>query len=203
MRRTHSGWSEITSREDWERVYDLAEEDYYNGDFLIEQLGGQRYLEPSVALAILVLREGLIEQLEIRSAFEYMMMDMALIAYYNTLRAQRMLGDLATQIERELFQGDSLSVNLSKGGRIVDDFKVEEMLNRASDKLQAQIERANQMMIRNIKTLVDLKKGNLVIRTEQINIAQQQINQVVKSNKKKRPSRGKINGTREDSDPTQ
>ena len=118
-------------------------------------------------------------------------MDLALLAYYNTLRAQRMLGDLATQIERELFRGESIGDNLSKRGRIVDDAEVEEMLNRASDKLLAQIDRANQMVIRNIRALQDFKRGSIIIKTEQIKIAQQQINQVVKGNKKARPSSGR------------
>ena len=81
-------------------------------------------------------------------------------------------------------------VNLQKNGDwYVDDFKVEEMLNRASDKLQALIDRANQMMIRNLKALQDYKKGNLTIRTDQINVAQNQVNQVVKKSRK-RNSRG-------------
>ncbi len=102
-----------------------------------------------------------------------------------------MLGDLAIQIERELFGGDSRSANMKNRGWVVDDFKVEAMLDRASDKLLAQIDRGYQMLIRSMKSLQDFKKGNLIIKTEQINIAQQQINQVVKGNKKDRPSRGR------------
>jgi len=165
---------------------------------LIEQLGAERYVEPSVVIAIQVIRENLIEDLDIRNAAEFMIMDMALIAYYNTLKAQRMLGDLAIQIERELFRGESLSANMKNQGWVVDDFKVEAMLDRASDKLLAQIDRANQMLLRNLKALQDLKKGNLIIRTDQINIAQQQVNQVVKSSKKRRPSRGQIQDPPED-----
>ncbi len=115
-----------------------------------------------------------------------------------------MLGDLTTQIERELFRGDSLGVNLrDKQGLIVDDFKVEAMLDRASDMLLAQIDRGYQMLIRSMKSLQDFKKGNLIIKTEQINIAQQQINQVVKGNKKDRPSRGGKQDPLGDSDSNQ
>jgi len=170
---------------------------------LIEQLGAERYVEPSVVIAIQVIRENLIEDLDIRNAAEFMIMDMALIAYYNTLKAQRMLGDLAIQIERELFRGESLSANMKNQGWVVDDFKVEAMLDRASDKLLAQIDRGYQMLIRSIKSLQDFKKGNLIIKTEQINIAQQQINQVVRGNKKDRPSRGGKQDPLGDSDSNQ
>ena len=150
-------------------------------------------MEPSVVIAIQVIRDNLIEDLDIQGAAEFMIMNMALMAYYYTLRAQRMLGDRATQIERELFRGESPGVNRRDNhGLIVDDFKVEAMLDRASDKLQVQIDRANQMLIRDLKALQDLKKGNLIIRTDQINIAQQQVNQVVRGNKKKRHPRGQI-----------
>ena len=202
IQRTHSAWSAIKTRDDWERAYQLAEEDYRSGEFLIQQLGAERYLEPSVVVVLQVLRDSLIEDLDLQSAAEFMILDMALIAYYNAIKGQRMLGDLATQTERELFRGESLAVNLrDKRGQIVDDFKVEAMLNRASDKILPMIDRANQMLIRNLKALQDFKRGNLIIRTEQINIAQQQVNQVVKGNKKKRRSRGEIQDPRGDSSP--
>jgi len=186
LRRMHSAQSKIRTKEDWERAYELAVSDYFDGSFLIESLGGERHLEPSVVFTLQVLRENLIKELEIDSAAEFMLMDMALIAYYNTLRAQRMLGDLATLVDREFFRGESLSVNLNKKDpQIVDDFKVEDMLNRASDKLQLLIDRANQMMIRNLKALQDFKRGSLTIRTDQINIAQNQVNQVVKKSRRR------------------
>ena len=95
-----------------ERAYELAERDYRSGVFLIEQLGGHRFLDPSLVAVLQVLRQNLIEDHDIQSAAEFMLMDLALMAYYNTIKGQRMLGDLTTQIERELFRGDSLGVNL-------------------------------------------------------------------------------------------
>ncbi len=118
-----NSWSAIKTQEDWERASELAEEDYYSGAFLIEQLGGHRFLDPSVVAVLQVLRQNLIEDHDIQSAAEFMLMDLALMAYYNTIKGQRMLGDLTTQIERELFRGDSLGVNLrEKQGLIVNNF---------------------------------------------------------------------------------
>ena len=189
LKRTHSAWSKIKSQEDWERACELTESDYFSGVFLIESLGGSRYLEPSMVATLLVLRENLVEQIGDPSTAEFMLIDMALLAFYNTLRSQRMLGDLVTQIEREFFRGESPSVNLEKNG----PWKVEEMVNRASEKLLGLIDRANRMMIRNLKASQDVKKGNLTIRTDQINVAQNQVNQVVKKSRK-RNSRGSSKG---------
>ena len=84
-------------------------------------------------MTLMLIRTKMIEDMQIKSAAEFMLMDGALMAYYNSIKSQRMLGDLATQIERELFHDDSLSVSWKKkSGWEVDEYKVEEMLNRAS-----------------------------------------------------------------------
>jgi len=51
------------------------------------------------------------------------------------------------------------------------------MLERAREQLQSMFDRANRMLIRNLQALRELQGGNLVIRAEQVNIAQQQVNQ--------------------------
>ena len=100
-------------------------------------------------------------------------------SHFNSIKLQRMFGDLVTQVERELFHDESMSVNLKKTGRLeVESFKIEAMLNRASDKFMNLIDRA--------------------IRTDQVNIAQQQVNQVVKV-KGQRGSRGRSQKLTEDS----
>ena len=78
-------------------------------------------------------------------------------------------------------------------GTEVEEFQVEAMLNRANDKIMNLIDRTNQMMTRNLKALQDFKRRNLTIRTDQINIAQNQVNQVVKKSRK-RSSRGSSQG---------
>ena len=110
-----------------------------------------------------------------------------------------MLGDLATQFERELFHDESMSVNLKNTGNLnVSNFKVEAMLNRASDKLMNLIERTNQMMIRNIKALRDLKMGNLSIKDDQIKRAQQQLEEMgeTRNNRGRRSVRAPSGGVR-------
>ena len=46
------------------------------------------------------------------------------------------------------------------------------------------IDRTNKMVLRNIKALQDLNMGSLSIRADQVNIAQNQLNQVVKGKRK-------------------
>ena len=189
----------LRTEEDRVRGFEMAEKDYRDGQFLIESLGADRSVDRKQAITLRLLREVMINDLQIKSAAEYMLVDCAMLAYYNTIKAQRMLGDLVTQIERELFHGESMSVNLKNSGRLeVENFKVEAMLDRASDKLMKQIDDASKMMLRNVNALKDIKSGKLSIRADQVNIAQQQVNEFVKGNEDG-PSRSWVKSISEDS----
>lgn len=189
LKRSYPELSALQRQGDWDRLSELLNEEYRSGQFFIDNLGANRYVETKVAMIILLMRKKMIEDMQIESVAEFMLMDGALMAHFNSIKLQRMFGDLVTQVERELFHDESMSVTLKKTGRLeVEDFKVEAMLNRASDKFMNLIDRANNMMIRNVKAIRDLKSGSLSIRTDQVNIAQQQVNQVVKG-KPKRGSR--------------
>ena len=96
-------WEGVRTEEDWTRIVAQATDDMETGQFLLDRLGGEINLEPEVVAQLLVLRDGFIKVHGIKTPAEYMLVDMALIAYYNTLRAQRMLGDLATNVEHEFF----------------------------------------------------------------------------------------------------
>lgn len=171
-------WDSVSTQEHWNGVVAQAKEDLDNGHFLINWLGGQMYLEPEVIATLLILRKGFIEMHGIKTPAEYMLVDMALIAYHTALHAQRMLGDLAMSIEHEFFGIDGPRSKLKeKYGYVADGFHVEDMLERARDQLQAMFDRANRSLIRNLRALRELQGGNLVIRAEQVNIAQQQVNQ--------------------------
>jgi hypothetical protein len=164
-------WNNVSTQEDWDKVVIQAKEDLDNGQFLINRLGGQVYLEPEVIATLLILRKGFTEMYEIKTPAEYMLVDMTLITYYNALRAQRMLGDLAMSIEHEFFGIDG------PRSKLKEKYGVEDMLERARDQLQAMFDRANRSLIRNLRALQELQGGNLVVRAEQVNIAQQQVNQ--------------------------
>ena len=61
-------------------------------------------------MTLLVLRQKMIQDMQLDSATEYLLMDNALTANYNSIKLQRMLGDLAIRVERELFQDEKLAL---------------------------------------------------------------------------------------------
>jgi hypothetical protein len=93
--RTMEGWQRVASEQDWLRITEESREAYESGAFLLEQLGAQRHLEPKLMATILALRQRLIDEWAITTAAETMLMDLALLNYYNALRVQGWTGDLA------------------------------------------------------------------------------------------------------------
>ena len=168
LKRTFPEISKLRTQDDWERAYVSIEDDYVSGQFLIETLGAQRYVEPRIAMTILMMRRRMIEDMQLKTISEFMLMDAALAANYNSIKAQRMLGDIAIHVDRELFHDDPLD---PKDGRNLDvsKFKFDEMLKQASGSLMTIIDSTNKTMIRSIKALGDLNKGTLLIRAEQVN----------------------------------
>ena len=178
--RATRGWNVVRTQEDWEAVVTQAKEDLDNGQFLLNRLGGEIYLEPEVIATLLILRKEFINVHGVKTPAEYMLVDLALIAYFNALRAQRMLGDLSIHIEHEFFGMDGPRAKLkARYGNHVEGYPVEDMLQRARDQIHVLIERANRMLIRNLRALREVQGGSLVIHADQLNIAREQVNQQV------------------------
>ena len=86
--------------------------------------------------ALWQLRQGLIEEDGTQSPTMTMVIDLAVMAYYNALRIQGWIGDLALSIEQELFGEDALKLKLRQQyGRQVEGFAVEEALRRRLTRL--------------------------------------------------------------------
>ena len=187
LRRAMRRWDGVKTQAHWEQVVSQSRDDLDTGQFLLDRLGAEVNLEPEVIATLLILRGDFIRVHGVTTPAEYMLMDMALIAYYNTLRAQRMLGDLAILIEAEFFSQDAPRVKLrGRYGPDADGYPVEDMLERAKGQLHGLVERANRMLIKNLSALRELKEGSLVIHADQVNIARQQVNQQVAVADKKR-----------------
>lgn len=176
------GWQRVQSEDDWVRAYEEARESYRSGRFLIERLGAERFLEPELMAVLVQLRRGLVGA-DGGSPSEAMVADLAVASYYNSLRIQQWIGDLAIDIEREFFGGDALTARFEGRYGTGTGLVVEERLKRLAEQLLPLQERANRMMLRNLKALADLhrapapavaigKAGQVNVGTQQVNIGQ-------------------------------
>jgi 6-phosphogluconate dehydrogenase len=91
--------------------------------FLLERLGADRYLDPTLMATILGLRQRLIAESAITTAAETML---AVLSYYETLQVQGWIADLAVRIEHDFFGDDAFTEMARKGHRRADRFAVED-----------------------------------------------------------------------------
>jgi hypothetical protein len=181
--RAVDGWRGIETPEDWQRTIRQAAEDLDTGGFLIERIGGQRFVDPPLMAALAVLRRRLIDESGATTAAELMMTDAAVLAYYHTIRINGWVGTLMAATESELFGPSSLTAKLDRrfGPKTeVRGLKVEELMQRLTEQLLPLLDRANRMMLRNLKALSDARRPpspNLNIgQAAQVNVGAQQVN---------------------------
>jgi hypothetical protein len=156
--RAMAGWGNVKTEEEWQAVMVAADEDYDTGEFLLSRMGGDRYLDPPLMAVLLCLRRRLIEEHEATTAAELMMVDLAVLSYYHTLRINGWIGNFSHWFESEFFRKDSLSIKIHGKHKTSFDVKIrgltiEEIVERLADKLMPLLDRSNRMMLRNLKAL--------------------------------------------------
>ena len=178
--RSMEGWNGIESAEDREQTVRKADTGLQDGSFLIERLGGARFIDPELMAALYVLRRHLIDESGANTAAEMLMIDTVLLSYAHMLRINGWIGNLAVAAEGEMFGGASLTAKL-KGeyGRdaTVRGLGVEDLVERLSEKLMPLLDRSNRIMLRNLKALKEHRRApapNVNIgRAKQVNVGQQ------------------------------
>lgn len=169
--RTMEGWQRVRSEEDWVRINEEAGEEYESGQFLLERLGAQRYLEPELMATLMRLRRRIIAESGITTAAESMLVDLAVLNYYQTLRVQGWIGDLELHLEHEFFGQDAFATDKRQ------QQAVEDRVRRLREQLMPLLERANRMVIRNLKAIKELRQGQvpaIAIRTEHVTVTNRQ-----------------------------
>jgi len=157
--RAMEGWQRVRSQEDWVKINEEACEEYESGAFLLERLGAERFLDPKLMATILALRRRLIAEWGVTTAAETMLVDSAVLSQYHALRVQGWIGDLAVHIEREFFRDDAFTEMAKERFRRTDRFAVEERVRRLREELMPLFDRANRLLIRNLKAIKELRQG--------------------------------------------
>jgi hypothetical protein len=185
--RAIDGWARVESAADWHGMVAKAAADLETGGFLIDQLGSERYLEPELMAVLLVLRRRLIDEYGGESGADLMLIDVAILSYYHTLRINGWVGNLAGQLEAECFGTEGLSVVVDGKRRSTYDVRIKglrvvEIMDRLSEQILPLLDRSNRMMIRNLKALDARRQPPTpsvsIGQAGQVNVAAAQTNQV-------------------------
>jgi len=179
--RAMEGWQSVKSKDDWLQICDQARTSYYSGRFLLDRLGAERHLDPELMAVIWNLRQGIIAQYEPVTLQEMMLIDLGIISYYHALRINGWIGNFATLIEHEFFgQAGLTTVKRLRKGQYYEELRVDEYLTRISEEMLPLFDRANRMLIRNLKTIQELRRGPAatvaINQASQVNVGAQQIN---------------------------
>ncbi len=182
--RAMDGWGSIKSREEWEQAVADACEEYEHGGFLIDQLGAERHLDPPLMAVLLVLRRRLVDEHGATTAAELMLIDLAVLSYYHTLRINGWIGNFAALIEHEFFdkQGPSamFEQRYGRGSREIRGLRVEDHVHRIGEQLLPLLDRCNRMMLRSLRALKTLREGATpsvsIGSAGQVNVAMNQAN---------------------------
>ena len=161
--RAMDGWVGIDRHTEagWRQACEEAHQRYHSGRFLIERLGAERFLEPHLMAILWQLRQTLVDEYAAHSPTATMLIDLAVMSYYNALRVQAWIGDLALHIEHEFFCQEGPTAKLQqKWGYQVEGLVVEESLQRLAEQLMPLFERANRQLIRNLQALRTLRHGH-------------------------------------------
>lgn len=139
----------VRSWADVQKLLEKAGDEVGNGRFLMRYLGAERYLDAGTVAVLLTLRQNLIADLAKPSAANIMMIDAAVIAYYNILRVQGWIGNLSLVFERDAFGQAPLDEvhGPTLGNRLRED------LERLQEVLLPLQERCNRMLIRCLERL--------------------------------------------------
>ena len=139
----------VQRAKDWAKMLEKAGDEIGNGRFIVRCLGAERFLDCETVAVLLSLRQNLIGDLKSASASNIMMIDTAVISYYNFIRVQGWIGSLCLVTERELFGQEPL--NEFHGSQVGD--RLEEQLRRLAEVMMPLQDRAHRMMMRSLASI--------------------------------------------------
>jgi hypothetical protein len=139
----------VRNQAEWEKRLGQASDDIGSGRFVVRCLGAERYLDAETVAVLITLRQNLIAELGRTSTFDLMMIDSAIIAYYNMIRVQGWIGNSALVVEGELF--GQAALNEIHGAMLGE--RLAEQINRLTGGLIPIQERCQRMMNRSLAPL--------------------------------------------------
>ena len=135
--------------DEWEDIVGRSLDDYRSGRSLMDHLGADRLIDPPLTGTLLTIRRGLIEEMNASSMADYVLIDMAVIAFANAMRVQSIVGNTSLIIECEMFGQPTLRAKWkTEYGARPEDIRglaVEDYVLRLSERLLPLTRQFHQM----------------------------------------------------------
>ena len=183
-RRHFAHLDEITGAkaEDFPQLFDGITEDYLSGRFFLEELSLFFEVSPRLSLTVYELRQEWIREYDLKTVPEFMLLDQIMLAYFHVTRLNTEVAKMLSLTEESLYSCDSPFAKLQSYLHIdnkFDRFVAADHIKEMQDVLLPFIERFNQMFLRNLRAMRDLKANPIninIVQAGQVNLAQQQVN---------------------------
>lgn len=171
-------WANVKTQNDWNAAKDNSSKDFFSGKFLIDMIGGAKNNRPALVAILLQLRLGWINEYELTTVPELVILDFALLSYYHFLKVNFVIGNLEWIANLEFFEQENPKLKYDKGYKL-QGFSAEDHIEKMTESLLPSLDRFNKMFLRNLKALRDLKRSNAILNignVNQLNIGEKQIN---------------------------
>lgn len=175
-------WSGINSQEQFDEKCREAILEYKTGNFFLERIGRYREIDVPLTMVLLYQRQQWIQEYDIKTIPEYILLDMALTSNYHFLRLNEAINNMMSSIEWDFFALDAPRFENYYGptkSEGENKLIAEKWAYRLVEVLQPMLDQYHRMFNRNLKALRDLKRGNILLNignVGQMNIGDKQIN---------------------------
>ena len=161
LRATRDG-SLLHNDEDWRRLSKRARRDYDRGTFVLNRLGAEGLLDPTLSAVLLELRRELVAAFG-SSAPATILIDQAVVAYHTFIRVTGWAGNTALMVEAEFFGRDLPSaefhVRYGREGRRIRGLTVEQHIARLGEQLLPLAERFGRIMRQTVVALEEMRSA--------------------------------------------
>ena len=173
---------EASKVEDLGELLDNVTDGYLDGRFFLTELSLFYDVAPDLSLTVFMLRQEWIRQYDLQTVPELMLLDQTMLAYFHVVRLNKEIANLLSLAEFELYGADSPWVRVKRDKNLKASFEgleAEKHIRALQERLTPLLERFNQMFLRNLKAMRELKSMPVNInigQAGQVNVAQQQVN---------------------------
>jgi hypothetical protein len=174
-------WAGLENQVDFDKAQSKALACYYNGTFFMERLGRYKSVDLELTAVILGLREQWIEEYQVITVPEFMILDLAMTAYFHFVRLNEAVNNIMASIEWEYFAVDAPRfVRDSRADEKDNRLLAEQLARRLQEVLEPTLDRYNRSFLRNLKALRDLRRSNVMLNIQnigQVNFGSGQFNE--------------------------
>lgn len=176
--RAALSWVSIRDEADLAELLERVDREMGSGEFWLARIGLIAQTDPLLVMTLSAIRQKWLEEYQVSTTPEKLLVDQAMIALYHQLRLHELAGNVQGRAEHDFFGTEPLRA-VDVGHRDgVKQYEVDEHLRRVDERLLSAMARCHRMISSSLRLLARWKRpGRVTIHNEgQVNLGAQQVN---------------------------